>query len=209
MSAAIERRLRALIDDVAAVTTGPDLFNQFRDEDPALDARGAAAIRRANARAYLGARHRPRALLVGEAIGYRGGRFSGIAFTSERLLHTWGPPYRSSSLEPAGWAEPSATIIHGLLADLDLEARCALWNTVPWHPHPPDRPLGNRAPRRDEVTLGLPFLDRILDLLEPERVIAVGRVAERALAGRADACVRHPAQGGAKACREGLRALLG
>lgn len=204
-----DRRLRALLDAVAAVPSGPDLFNQFRDEDPTVDAPGAATIRRANARAYLTARQRPRALLVGEAIGYRGGRFSGIAFTSERQLLAWGSPYRSSSLLPDGWAEPSATIIHGVLAELGLEERCVLWNTVPFHPHPAGRPLGNRAPRRGEVELGLPFLDRILDLLAPDLVIAVGRVAERALGDRAGSRVRHPAQGGATACREGLRTLLG
>lgn len=209
MPTTFDRRLRALLDDVADAPSGPDLFNQFRDEDASLDATGAALIRRANARTYLGARRKPRALLVGEAIGYRGGRFSGIAFTSERQLLAWGLPYRPSSLQPNGWAEPSATIIHGVLDELDLEERCVLWNTVPFHPHPAGRPLGNRAPRASEVALGLPFLDRVLELLEPDLVIAVGRVAERALGSRVDGRVRHPAQGGATACREGLRTLLG
>jgi hypothetical protein len=204
-----EAALRTLLADVAAVPSTADLFNQLRDEDPTLDARGAAAIRRANALTYLRDRHRPSALLVGEAIGYQGGRFSGIAFTSERQLLAWGAPFRGSSTKPGGWAEPSATIIHGVLADLDLERRCVLWNTVPFHPHPRGRPLANRAPRRGEVELGLPFLDRLLTTLAPERVIAIGRVAERALGDRAEARVRHPAQGGATACREGLRALLG
>ena len=54
---------------------------------------GAPAQRRANPAEYLNARAgRAPSLLVGEAMGYAGGRFSGIAFTAERTLTGWGPP---------------------------------------------------------------------------------------------------------------------
>ena len=68
-------------------------MNPYADEHPELDLPGGAAVRRANLRHYLDERAGARLLLVGEAIGYRGGRFSGMAFTSERLLASWGPPY--------------------------------------------------------------------------------------------------------------------
>lgn len=201
--------IRALLDDLAATPTPTDLANPFRAAVADLDRPDAPAIRRANAAAYLAARPAPVALLVGEAMGWRGGRFSGIAFTSERQLQTWGAPYAPSSLRDGGWTESSATIIHGVLAEVGLEERVALWNTVPFHPHPAGRPLANRAPRTGEIALGRPYLERVIDLLRPARVIAVGRVAERTLGDLAEGCVRHPAQGGATACREGLRALLG
>ena len=179
----------------------------FRSDD--LDRPDAPAIRRANVLAYLAARPRPRAVLAGEAMGWRGGRFSGIAFTSEKQLAQWGAPFAASSLREGGWTESSATIIHGVLDELDAEYEVVLWNTVPFHPHPAGRPLANRAPKAGEVALGRPFLERLVSLLGPAQVIAVGRVAEGALGDLATGRVRHPAQGGATACREGLRALLG
>jgi hypothetical protein len=200
--------LERLLADVATCPTPVDLVNPLAERVDGLDRPEAPAIRSANLRAYLADRPGPIAVLAGEAMGWRGGRFSGIAFTSERQLADWGAPYAASSLHPGGWTEASATIIHGVLAETGLERRVVLWNTVPFHPHPPGRPLANRAPRADEVALGRPFLERLLGILAPERVIAVGRVAERALGDLASGRVRHPAQGGATQCREGLRALL-
>lgn len=184
-------------------------MNPYADEDPALDRPGAAAIRRANLRHYLAERAGARLLLVGEAIGYRGGRFSGMAFTSERQLDAWGPPYAPSSTREGGWAEPSATIIHGALADHGAETDAVLWNVVPAHPHRPGAPLTNRAPTVAEVQQGAPMLDAVIATLQPRTVVAVGRIAERLLGDRADAAVRHPAQGGATLCREGLARVLG
>ena len=201
--------LDRLLADVAACSTPVDLVNPLRDRVDDLDRPDAPATRRANLAAYLAERPAPVAVLAGEAMGWRGGRFSGIAFTSERQLADWGAPYAQSSLHPGGWTEASATIIHGVLAETELERRVVLWNTVPFHPHPPGRPLANRAPRAGEVELGRPFLERLLGILAPTQVIAVGRVAESALGDLATGCVRHPAQGGATQCRAGLRALLG
>ena len=198
----------ALITALANCVTSPTLVNPFAEISSEHDLTGAAAIRHTNLDAYLAARSRPIALLVGEAMGWRGGRFSGIAFTSERQLRGWGLPYAASSHNPAGWAESSATIIHSVLNEFDLELQVALWNTVPFHPHPPGQPLANRAPRRDEVALGLPLLDQAIALLRPQQIVAIGRVAERTLGDRATTSVRHPSHGGASACRDGLRRLL-
>lgn len=186
----------------------PACANPYADEDPALDLPGGAQIRCANLRHYLDERAGARLLLVGEAIGYRGGRFSGMAFTSERLLGSWGPPYAPSSTHAPGWAEPSSTIIHGALADHEAERDAVLWNVVPAHPYRPGTPLSNRAPTVGEVAQGAPVLDAVIALLQPRTVVAVGRIAERLLGERAHAAVRHPAQGGATACREGLARVL-
>jgi hypothetical protein len=176
------------------------------DEDRDLDLPGAAATRRANLSSYLAERAPGAVLLVGEAMGYRGGRFSGMAFTSERTLAAWGPPYAPSSRRPGGWAEPSATIVHGAIAERERDV--VLWNAVPAHPHRPGMPLSNRPPTRAEVAAGASFLDAVLDLMQPRLVIGAGRIAERLLGDRADGCVRHPAQGGATAFREGIAAVL-
>jgi uracil-DNA glycosylase len=126
-------------------------------------------------------------LLVGEAAGYRGTRVSGIPFTSERQITGTGP------------AEATATIVHRVLTELELEEDVLLWNVVPTHP---GTPCSNRAPTRAEVEIGVPFAR---ELACGRRVLAVGRVAEAALGMP---YVRHPSHGGAAAFRESLRSCL-
>ncbi|MDX6486884.1 MAG: hypothetical protein QOF43_2037 [Gaiellaceae bacterium] len=112
---------------------------------------------------------------------------SGIAFTSERQLTGIGP------------AEISATIVHRVLCELEVEDEVLLWNTVPTHP---GTASSNRHPTRDEVDASRVFLD---ELARGRRVVAVGRVAAEAL----DApYVRHPSHGGAVLFAEGLRRTL-
>jgi uracil-DNA glycosylase len=142
--------------------------NQYADSEP----------RRERLHAYLREKREAPILLVGEAAGYRGARVSGLAFTSERQLTGAGP------------AEASATIVHRVLDELGAHDHVLLWNLVPTHP---GTERSNRAPRRDEIVAARPFLD---ELARGRRVIAVGRLAQRALGGP---YVRHPSHGGAAA----------
>jgi uracil-DNA glycosylase len=171
-------RVETFVSDLAAARIGAT-FNFYRDGEH-------ARLRRERLAAYLEERRRARLLLVGEAAGYRGARVSGVPFTSERQL----------SGRPPG--EASATIVHRVLAELGLAEDVLLWNVVPTHPHRPGQPTSNRAPTRAETEAGLPF---VRELARGRTVIAIGRVAQRALG-----CpyVRHPSHGGAVRFREGL-----
>jgi uracil-DNA glycosylase len=181
----LSNRMRSpfgFVERLAAVQLG-DTFNFYREGE-------RAALRRERLVAYLAARSSAPVLLVGEAAGYRGARVSGIPFTAERQLSGAGP------------AEATATIVHRVLAELGVQGEVLLWNLVPTHPHLPGHPLSNRAPTRREIAGGSPFR---AELARGRRVIAVGRLAARAL----DApYVRHPAHGGANAFRDGLIAAL-
>jgi uracil-DNA glycosylase len=152
-------------------------FNQYAD----------SARRRDRLAAYLASRAHARIILVGEAAGYRGARVSGIPFTSERQLTGAGP------------AEATATIVQRVLAELGVGGDVLLWNLVPTHP---GTVSSNRAPTRDEIEAGAPFL---AELASGRRTIPVGRLAHAKLGGM---YVRHPSRGGAALFRAGLAEAL-
>lgn len=197
-------KLDALLTELARARIGRT-FNQFRQSGP-NDVPGAPKIRLANLRHYLEERASAPIVAVGEAAGYQGMRWSGIAFTSERDLIRWGSPY-STTCQNRVWSEPSGTIVHGLLDELGVKRRVILWNTVPTHPHHPGDPLSNRRPTVAEIAAGKTLTDHFLDLVRPRLVIAVGRVAMAAL-GQEAKYVRHPANAGATLFRRQMAEIL-
>jgi hypothetical protein len=192
----------------------PGVVNPYREAFPELDGPAAVRRRRENLEAYLERVGRPRLVLVGEALGFRGGRFSGIAFTSERQLAgpdgrrlPWaGDPFRATSRNPGLWLEPSGSIVWDALGG---DARGALlWNTFPWHPYGARGPLSNRTPEKGMVLANLHILEALLAEVDGARVLAVGRTAAAALAvlGIEAPALRHPAHGGAMIFRRQLEA---
>jgi hypothetical protein len=192
----------------------PGVVNPYREAFPELDGPAAARRRRENLEGYLERVGTPRLVLLGEALGYRGGRFSGIAFTSERQLAgpddrrlPWAgcPPFRSTSRKPELWLEPSGSVVWDALGG---DARgVLLWNTFPWHPYAAKGPLSNRTPERNLVAANLHVLEALLAEVAGARVFAVGRTAQAALAllGVEAPALRHPAHGGAALFRQQLR----
>ena len=107
--------------------------------------------------------------------------------------------------DPNGHVEHSASIVHRVLRELDLEADTVFWNLCPTHPAG-SKPLSNRTPTADELRVGGEFLANLVSILEPALVVAVGVHASRALPDRP--LIRHPANGGASAFRLGLISVL-
>jgi hypothetical protein len=144
--------------------------------------------------------------LIGEAPSAHGARFSGIAFTAERSL---APADRTSApgLRRDGFSEHSASVLASALrrAGFDLSS-VMLWNAVPFHPADPSDPLRNRRPTASELVLGIAWLERILALMRPGMVVAVGRTAGRALPP-GTRVIRHPANGGSRQLTADLTGL--
>jgi len=151
-------------------------------------------------------------LLIGEASGYQGCRYSGMTFTSERLLLEGAipriaPPAKRLTQRKLPFSEPSATIVWGTLQALGLAEQVILWNAFPWHPMKGEEPHSNRTPSQQELSDGLPVLEMLLDHYQGIVIIAVGKKAAHTLTtlGIKPACeVRHPAMGGANKFREGM-----
>jgi hypothetical protein len=202
------------------------VFNPWADVDQRHGCgEGGPGIRRRQLKHYFAARRGSAVLLlVGEAMGYQGGHFSGVPMTSERILlghlSSLGVaptdvlpdliPERTSSpdLKAKGFTEPTATIVWGALRELALDPlQVVLWNTFAWHPYRRDKGLlSNRRPTGDELRFGLPALKSVLGLFPEARLGAVGRVASAVLQGAGFDVVemRHPAHGGAPAFRRQL-----
>ena len=185
-------------------------FNPYRDVDPAVDRPHADRIRRENLRRYLESFTAwPEGLVLGEAPGWRGCRFSGVPFTSEAQLGGelpfCGAP---SSLGLHPYREATATVFWKVMQD--DHPRFLAWNSLPLHPHLPGQPLSNRKPSSDEICAASTRLRTLVRLLHPRKIVAVGKSAQAALVclGLEGVVVRHPGHGGTKAFENGMRAVF-
>lgn len=198
--------------DVFTVPSTEVLFNQYRDRVEGLDLPGAEEIRRRNLRGYLASfGRRPRALVVGEAPGPWGCRFSGLPFTGERMLEEGAFPFggRKSSTHEPPYQERSGVIFwRDMLPRL---GEFLLVNSVPFHPHRRGEPLSIRTPTRGELEGCAPILAAIVERLDPRTLVAVGRKAEAALGmlGLPALYVRHPSRGGAREFARGMERIFG
>jgi len=193
------------------------LFNPWWEFDEKNDiGPHSPAIRRKHLAVYFRERlDKARLAIVGEALGYRGGHFSGIPMTSERMLLRKQQhivpgikPRRTSkpSICPDGFSEPTATIVWGALLKIGVPPdEFVLWNAFPWHSFDPHRGLlSNRMPNKSEQLSGRPVLKAFLELFPCNQIVALGKIASAQLEaiGVKAHCVRHPASGGAKLFRQ-------
>ena len=206
------------------------VFNPWWDVDKENDNdRNAPGIRRKQLRAYiLGRLKKARLVIIGEALGYRGGHFTGIPMTSERILLgkkeeagikpedilSGAAPRRTSRSQKCsdGFSEPTATIAWKTLLQLGLSPdQFVLWNAFPWHSFDLHRGmLSNRTPAKSERSAGLPVLIAFLNLFPCDEVVALGRIAASQLKNLDvdPHYVRHPASGGAKLFRQQIAKVV-
>lgn len=184
------------------------LFNQYKDRDSIVDLPNANNIRKQNLKNYLESfSERPPILIVGEAPGPRGCRFSGVPFTSEAQLRARGClPFagRQSSARKSPYAENTATIFWKVMAP--YHPKFFVWNCVPFHPHKQGEILSIRSPTTKEVSSYSGILSDLKTLVKPIHILAVGRKAELGLKqiGARPIYVRHPSYGGAREFRTRL-----
>ena len=190
------------VDLLAGLAPGTAAVNPYRDPGLCNNLNAYMAL--------LSERPGPRILLVGEALGYRGGSQTGIPFSSTRLLRS-APHQFLKALKPrlqlsGNDAEATAAALWQFLKGRRRIPLC--WNAYPFHPHRPGEPNSNRGPNARELGLGLEILGQLMTLYRPEAIIAVGNAAGRAtgkMAARLPTLqVRHPSYGGRREFLDGM-----
>ncbi|MBI2486417.1 MAG: uracil-DNA glycosylase [Deltaproteobacteria bacterium] len=187
------------------------LFNQYRDKDLSVDLSDADKIRKQNLHNYLRSfSKRPSILVIGEAPGPRGCRFSGVPFTSEAQLCNGELPFKGqkSSISDLPYSENSAAIFWRVM--LPYYPKFFIWNSVPFHPHKREEILSIRNPTRAEVCNYSSLLSEIISLIKPKRIVTVGKKAEFPLKqnGLSYKYVRHPSHGGAKEFSTAIKTIF-
>jgi len=179
-----------------------------------------------NLKKYLKARKSAKFLLIAEGLSYQGGRFSGLAMTSERQIINdkenlifKGKKQRTSNpnctekktIRELGFTENTGTIVWKTLAPLMKSTDWITWNIFPWHPHKAGDFLTNRLPREDEITAGLSIFKKHFAFLAKNRIlISVGKTSGNTLeaAGYKSHTVRHPANGGASKFKSQIEEII-
>ncbi|HEV7768880.1 MAG TPA: uracil-DNA glycosylase [Thermoanaerobaculia bacterium] len=211
------RRFDRFVSDLGSIELSDRATNQFSLSTGDLQGN---AVRRRNLRLYLDQMDAigPRMLLVGEAVSYRGGRLTGIAFVSESVMlggvdtrsgFILGADhgYRKATLGPKLSTEASATMVWGTIRE--IQPLPLLWNAFPFHPFGPDDENSNRAPTANELLIGERFIERLLNLFAFEQIVAIGNHASLSLQRMniEHTKVRHPSQGGKNLFVEGMARL--
>lgn len=191
------------------------VFNPYRDCCPANDRMDAAKLRRRNLIRCLESSldAKIETIWIARDLGYRGGRRTGIPLTDEVHLAAARGMFGGIDLDRATRgpvvAERTAAIVWRLLSSLPEPVM--LWNVFPLHPHESGNPLSNRCHTRRERELAWPFLEALVAMIKPRRIVAIGRDAAEALADtNIPICtVRHPSYGGQADFIAGIRAVHG
>lgn len=197
MSAAVDTFVQAL-----SSVTLEHVFNPYYERCPLHDRHDAPQRRQRNLALSLETAIdlQVRTVWIARDLGYRGGRRTGLALTDEVHLDSYSSLFQGLRVAKAtkgpAVGERTASVIWQML--LRLGEPVFLWNVFPLHPHEPDDPMSNRCHTRRERETCARFLHDILDLLQPETVIAIGGDAHRAVdsLGIEALQVRHPSYGG-------------
>lgn len=180
----------------------PSVFNPYRDCCPVHDQSDAARVRKRNLVRFLEAAlvARVDTIWIARDLGYRGGRRTGVPLTDEIHLGQAGALLGGVTLDRATRgpvvAERTAAIVWSVLSRIGEPA--ALWNIFPLHPHEAGDPFSNRCHTRAERDATWPLLTALISMIQPRRIIAIGRDAGMALTD-VDIpvqMVRHPSYGG-------------
>ncbi len=178
------------------------LVNQYTttfEQDGPLN---GAGLRTANIDWYLKQRSDCRVLLVSQAPGQLGARWSGIPLTDTQMIADGrlGSGYDYTHLA----SEPSSRAVHAGLGD--WHEQVLLWSVVPWHPAG-QTPDSNRKPTDEEIAAGTALLSTFVTERDFDLIVGLGAVAHAVLTalGISSERLPHPFYDGTDSCTDAIR----
>ena len=109
----------------------------------------------------------------------------GDGCTSARIIFIGEAPGAEEDRRGVPFVGPSGRLLDRMLASIDLDrTKVFISNTIFW------RPPGNRSPTSSEVATCMPFVERIIELIDPRILVALGGPAASALLGQAESVGR-------------------
>lgn len=207
----MNKDIDTFIKKLSRFKTGENCFNQYSGRSK------NNRIRKENLRLYLEniRIHNPEYLLIGEAVGYQGGRLTGVPLSSEYLIVNqldgfgiYTDDYEKTTEIDRVVKEPTASIVWELNKELNFLP--LHWNAFPFHPHKKDNPWSNRTPYSKEIESCQGFIKDLIKIFSIKKLIAMGNKAESTLLkmGLNYTKVRHPAHGGKNLYLSGIKELL-
>ncbi|MBB5754492.1 uracil-DNA glycosylase [Prosthecomicrobium pneumaticum] len=95
-----------------------------------------------------------------------------------RLMLVGEAPGREEDLQGLPFVGPSGRLLERMLAAIGLSREAVyIANVVPW------RPPANRKPTPEETTLCKPFLERQIELVDPDVLVCLGDAAAKEILG--------------------------
>ena len=177
-------KIHNLLKLLSEYKTNHETFNPWGDYDFDYDFDNSAPlIRVKNLREYLLLRENAKFILIAEALSYQGGKFTGIAMTSEKLLKirtsNSNAELGNNQRKLNGFSENTATIVENtLIKSLGINPIDFIkWNIYPFHPHKINNSLSNRTPNIEEIKETIFILRTFLDIFQNKKIIAVGNIS--------------------------------
>jgi uracil-DNA glycosylase len=203
-------KLKSIIHDLSTQNF-TDSFNPYRDLCEYFDVPESCKVRKKNLENYFEYFSKFDAvdLWIGRDLGYKGGRRTGIPFTSENnisnLNSKLGLNLKIESNSKVISSEVSANTIWEIFNN--LSNNIIFWNIYPYHPHEKGNQLSNRKFNREEEAFGLKILEALIHTLNIKRIICIGNDSYKSLKkikieNILIISVRHPSYGGVNTFKE-------
>lgn len=200
----MNKKLKLIISELSKQSF-EDSFNPYKDTCDYFDAKNSYKVRKKNLEEYLEyfSKLNTIDLWIGRDLGYKGGRRTGIPFTSEnnieKLNLKLGLNLKILSNSKIISSEVSANTIWEIFND--LPSNIIFWNIYPFHPYETNNQLTNRKFNREEEIFGLRILELLITSLNIKRIICIGNDSVNSLkkikfVDIPIASVRHPSYGG-------------
>jgi DNA polymerase len=102
-----------------------------------------------------------------------------------RVMFVGEAPGRDEDIEGLPFVGPSGKLLDRMIGAIGLDrSKVYIANVIPW------RPPGNRTPTPQETQICLPFIQRQIELVDPDVLVTLGNPSTQALLGTREGIMR-------------------